>query len=175
MSQMSGLKSITRAVMQNYSSERVRCPSPGCVGRRSPSIHNIYGAQLSQEERQHVGRGVAGLNIWWNVVGVRKDECLQRLVGLCIPEGFAQLLKYKWTFQSVFDELKTDSVKSVGSTTHQLLHYLYTDAMAHMVLCLQEKMLRERPEEDSMAYLGRCLSIPLAHYVSFSSLWDFSL
>lgn len=57
----------------------------------------LDGAQHSWEKRRHMGRGGvgAGLNILCNMVGVRKDKCLQRLVEQCIPEGFGQLLKHK--------------------------------------------------------------------------------
>lgn len=66
----------------------------------------LDGAQHSWEKRWHVGGGVAGLNILWNMAGVRKDKRLQRLVELCIPEGFGQLLKHKWTFRSACSECK---------------------------------------------------------------------
>lgn len=63
-------------------------------------------ARHSWEGRQHVGRGGARLDVFWNMVGVRKDKLLLRLVELCIPEGFGQLLTYKWAFQSAFSDLK---------------------------------------------------------------------
>lgn len=55
-------------------------------------------AQHSWEKRQHVGRGVAGLNILWNMVEVRKDIHLQRLVELCILRALASCLKINESF-----------------------------------------------------------------------------
>lgn len=110
---MSRLKKCNPTV-QSCTSERVGCPSLGHAGKGATGATRftaLDGAQHSQEKRQYVGRGVAGLNILWIFVRVRKDEHLQRLVELCIPEGFGQLLKYKWTFRSVFRELKTSSMK----------------------------------------------------------------
>lgn len=105
---MSGLKKYN-STLQSCTPEMVGCPFQERAGYRamgSSLFTALDRARHSWERRQHVGRGGAGLDISWNMVGVRKDKHLQRLVELCTPEGFGQLLKHKWTFQSPSSELQ---------------------------------------------------------------------